>query len=80
MIRTGKGAKRQVKDYFLSKRAISTHYDVGEEVRHAIEKIHQKNPEDLPRAASIHKLVEEKRRKTRKRLKNAPPDEQGTLF
>ena len=60
--------------------AIATHYDVGEEVRHAIEKIHQKRPEDLPRAASIRKLVEEKRRKTRKRLKNAPPDEQGTLF
>jgi DNA-damage-inducible protein D len=60
--------------------AIATHHDVGEEVRHAIENIHQKNPEDLPRASSIRKLVEQKRQKTRKKLKNVPPDEQGTLF
>jgi DNA-damage-inducible protein D len=59
---------------------IATHHDVGEEVRHAMENIHQKKPEDLPRAANIRKLVEEKRRKTRKNLKNVPPDEQGTLF
>lgn len=60
--------------------AIATHYDVGREVRRAIENIHQKKPEDLPRAASIRKFVEEKRRKTRKQLKNPPPDEQDTLF
>ncbi len=60
--------------------AILTHHDVGQEVRRAMENIHQKKPEDLPRAASIRKLVEEKRRKTRKRLKNTPPDEQSTLF
>jgi DNA-damage-inducible protein D len=60
--------------------AILTHHDVGQEVRQAIENIHQKKPEDLPRAASIRKLVEEKRRKTRKKLKNPPPDEQNMLF
>ena len=60
--------------------AILTHHDVGVEVRHAIENIHQKIPEDLPRAASIRKLVEEKRRRTRKKLREAPPDEQQKLF
>ena len=60
--------------------AILTHDDVGQEVRHAIENIHKKKPEDLPRAASIRKLVEEKRRKTRKQLKDMPPDEQERLF
>ncbi len=60
--------------------ALLTHHDVGQEVRRAIENIHQKKPEDLPRAASIRRLVEDKRRQTRKRLKNPPPDEQGTLF
>jgi len=61
--------------------AIITHHDVGQEVRQAMENIHQKKPEDLPRAASIRKLVEEKRRKTRKKLKSSlPPDEQDTLF
>lgn len=60
--------------------AIVTHHDVGQEVRRAIENIHQKKPEDLPRAASIRKLVEEKRRKARKKIKNASSDEQSTLF
>lgn len=60
--------------------AILTHHDVGQEVRHAVENIHKKKPEDLPRAASIRKLVEEKRRKARKQLKDVPPDEQGSLF
>jgi DNA-damage-inducible protein D len=60
--------------------AILAHHDVGVEVRHAIENIHQKTPEDLPRAASIRKLVEEKRRRTRKKLKSQPADEQNTLF
>ena len=60
--------------------AILTHHDVGQEVRRAIENIHQRKPEDLPRAASIRKLVEEKRRQTRRKLKNPPPDEQSTLF
>lgn len=60
--------------------AILTHHDVGQEVRRAIENIHQRKPEDLPRAASIRKLVEEKRRQTRRKLKNPPPDEQSPLF
>lgn len=47
--------------------AIATHYDVGIEVRRAIENIHQQKPENLPRAANIRKLVEEERRKTRRR-------------
>jgi hypothetical protein len=37
-------------------------------------------PEDLPRAASIRKLVEAERRKGRKRLKSKPLDDQETLF
>ena len=57
-----------------------THHDVGQEVRRAIENIHQKKPEDLSRAASIRKLVEEKRRHTRKRLKKASLDEPETLL
>lgn len=60
--------------------AIAIHHDVGAEVRATIERIHQKKPEDLPRAASIRKQVEEERRKARKRVKNSPPDDQGTLF
>ena len=60
--------------------ALLTHHDVGQEVRRAIENIHQKKPEDLPRAASIRKLVEEKRRHTRKQLKKASLDEPETLF
>ena len=61
--------------------AIATHHDVGALVREAIEKIHQQKPEDLPRAASIRKLVEEERRKARKQKKLSPlSDEQGTLF
>ena len=60
--------------------AILTHHDVGQEVRRAVENIHKKKPEDLPRAASIRKLVEEKRRQARKQLKDVPPDEQERLF
>ena len=60
--------------------AILTHHDVGLEVRHAIENIYQRKPEDLPRAASIRKLVEEKRRRTCKKLKEALPEEQGKFF
>lgn len=60
--------------------AIATHHDVGASVRRAMEEIHQQKPEDLPRAENIRKLVEEERRKERKRVKHKPPDEQGTLF
>jgi len=63
--------------------AILTHHDVGREVRTAIERIHQKKPEDLPRAADLRNLLEEKRRKARKRVteqKQADDKGQGTLF
>lgn len=60
--------------------AIATHHAIGETVREAIEKIHNLRPEDLPRAASIRKLVEDARRKERKRIKNKTSDEQDTLF
>lgn len=63
--------------------AILTHHDVGREVRTAIERIHRKKPEDLPRAADLRNLLEQKRRKARKRIaeqKPADDEEQGTLF
>lgn len=61
--------------------AIETHHDVGAEVRQAIINIHKKKPEDLPRAASIRKLVEAERRKARKQKQiQPPPDEQERLF
>ncbi|MGH2480887.1 MAG: BRO family protein [Ktedonobacteraceae bacterium] len=62
-------------------RAIATHHDVGVIVRQAVEEIHKKKPEDLPREASIRKLVEAERRKARKQKKlQSPPDEQERLF
>lgn len=62
--------------------AIETHHDVGAEVRQAIINIHKTKPEDLPRAASIRKLVEEDRRKARKqkKIQSTLDDEQETLF
>lgn len=63
--------------------AIETHHDVGATVRRAVEEIHKKKPEDLPRAASIRKLVEEDRRKGRKARQisqQAEDSGQGTLF
>ena len=63
--------------------AIETHHDVGAAVRRAVEEIHKKKPEDLPRAASIRKLVEEDRRKGRKARQiseQAENNGQGTLF
>lgn len=61
-------------------RAIATHHDVGAIVRKAVEEIHQQVPEDLPREASIRNLIEAERRKSKKRLKSKPPDDQETLF
>lgn len=54
--------------------AIVTHHDVGAEIRQAIENIHQQKPENLPRAANIRKVVEEERRKTKRRHKKLPSD------
>lgn len=62
--------------------ASQAHYFVGDQVRKAIEAVGQPYPEDLPPASSIRKMVEERRRasKKQKRVKQAPGDEQGTLF
>lgn len=51
--------------------AIQTHYFVGDQVRKAIEAIGGPMPEDLPTAPSIKKLVEERRRATKKRRMKA---------
>jgi DNA-damage-inducible protein D len=63
--------------------AILTHHDVGHEVRTAIERIHQKKPEDLPRASDLRNLLEDKRRKTHKRIaqqKQVKDEGQDKLF
>lgn len=61
--------------------AIQTHYGVGREVRKAIEAIKAPLPEDLPPAPSIRKMVEERRRATKKRIGKAKEaDEQSSLF
>jgi hypothetical protein len=63
--------------------AILTHHDVGREFRHAMERIHQKKPEDLPRATDLRKLLEEKRRKSLKQLQEQQKANEGgqdTLF
>ena len=62
--------------------ASQAHYFVGDQVRKTIEAVGQPYPEDLPPAASIRKMVEERRRasKKQKRVKQTPGDEQGTLF
>jgi DNA-damage-inducible protein D len=61
-------------------RAIDTHYQAGKVVREAIEKIKQPLPETLPTEPSIRKLVEERRRKQRKKRNLLTPDEQERLF
>ena len=60
--------------------AIRTHFGVAREIRHTVERLHGPLPEDIPAAPSIRALLEEKRRKARKRLRKSPPDEQDTLF
>jgi DNA-damage-inducible protein D len=60
-------------------RAIDTHYFMGELVRKTIEEAKQPLPETLPTEPSIRKLVEERRRK-QKRKNLSPPDEQERLF
>lgn len=66
--------------------AISEHYSNGKQVREAMIAMSGKKPEDIPPAPSIKKLVEEKRRARRKRLKESPQlkkpgeTEQGELF
>lgn len=63
--------------------AIQTHYGVGREVRKTIETLKAPLPEDLPPAPSIRKMVEERRRASKKRrLKAAQQgnDAPETLF
>jgi DNA-damage-inducible protein D len=63
--------------------AILTHHDVGREVRGAVERIHQQSPEDLPRAVSLRKDLETRRRKNKKlQQKQKQQDDGGqkTLF
>ncbi len=61
--------------------AMQTHYFVGSEVRKAVEAIHRPMPEDLPTAPSIRKMVEERRRASKKRkLKTPKQDEQSSMF
>jgi DNA-damage-inducible protein D len=60
--------------------AAQAHYFVGDQVRKAIEAVGQPYPEDLPPAASIRKMVEERRRASKKRKLKAQEPEQGGLF
>lgn len=58
-------------------KAIDTHYFVGDQVRKAIEAINAPMPETLPPAASIRKLVEERRRTVRKQRLNMSKQDLG---
>ncbi len=61
--------------------ASQAHYFVGDQVRKAIEAVGQPYPEDLPAAASIRKMVEERRRTAKKRtVKAKEQGEQPQLF
>jgi DNA-damage-inducible protein D len=65
--------------------ASQAHYFIGSEVRKAIEAMHAPMPEDLPSAASIRKMVEERQRKAaQKRLQFREQEQaghkQGSLF
>jgi DNA-damage-inducible protein D len=58
--------------------ASNTHYFVGDQIRQTIEKIRQPMPEDMPTGPSIRKMVEERRRASKKRRLKA--EDQDTLF
>jgi DNA-damage-inducible protein D len=60
--------------------ASQAHYFIGDQVRKAIEAMHDPMPEDLPSAESIRKMVEERRRKQKRIAKNKSSDDQETLF
>ncbi|MBO0795979.1 MAG: DNA damage-inducible protein D [Ktedonobacteraceae bacterium] len=53
--------------------ASNTHYFVGDQIRQTIERIRQPMPEDMPTGPSIRKMVEERRRATKKRKLKANP-------
>ncbi len=57
--------------------AISTHHEVGQEVRKSIQKISNIMPEDLPAEPSIKPLLDEKKRGKKKAV---PPQGQPNLF
>lgn len=64
-------------------RAITYHYNTGDIVRRAIIEAQQPPPEALPTEPSIKKLVQDRRRQTKKKKgsQNQPPiDEQERLF
>lgn len=65
--------------------AIQTHYYVGDQVRKTLETLQAPMPETLPPAPSIRKMVEERRRASKKRKLKAAEQAQGehaqdTLF
>ncbi|SRR5712692_9886907 len=63
--------------------AILTHYDVAREVRAAVERIHQKDTKDLPRAFDLRKELEARRRASQKQMakeKKAEDEGQQPLF
>lgn len=61
--------------------ASNTHYFVGDQIRQTIEKIRQPMPEDMPTGPSIRKMVEERRKATKKqKLKAKELNEQTSLF
>ncbi len=63
--------------------ASNAHYFVGDQIRQTIEKIRQPMPEDMPTGPSIRKMVEERRRASKKQLKKTGQselDQQSSLF
>ena len=62
--------------------ASQTHYFIGDQVRKAIEAMNAPMPENLPPASSIRKMVEERRRASKKRKLQAKKqgNDQNTLF
>jgi DNA-damage-inducible protein D len=63
-------------DVYDQEAAARTHYFVGDQVRKAIEAIHAPLPEDLPSAPSIRKMVEDRRRASKKRQVDAGKEDQ----
>lgn len=65
---------------FGNEEAAQTHYFVGDQVCKAIEAMHAPLPEDLPSAPSIRKMVEERQRRTKKRIKQGEQQQSASLF
>jgi DNA-damage-inducible protein D len=60
--------------------ASQAHYFIGDQVRKAIEAMQGPMPETLPPAASIRKMVEERRKASKKRKLKAESQSQDKLF